>query len=382
MRCETGGDIEVRHRLSSSFEDRSDDLEILFSKEFEEFRISSLIFSLFPFPLFPLSFASFLFSSSSTKGDGQQDLSSRFDCLALFADVYCCKRKLALLPLTSNRYRFCTLITPIERGTYNSSTFFQHILQFNIEPFKTLTTNEKERNGNMTTQPYTKAIVVSFVILASLNTCQAAFQFHANIIRSPASRKMDIKHTHDYSLGRENANRYNNLPYRSKATLQISKQDQEGEMDIGNSPSIASKPKSEDSSNGITIHSKLSTLKDRMWVREALEDLTAAEFACSIAASTSSGSDSATGTGTGKKNKRAVDFDNILTKLEKRIEDMCVIVSASERDESCLVSYPLSNGDLVSEGDGEREKSCWVLKKNFGMGSVTYTDEQRNVLVM
>ena len=278
--------------------------------------------------------------------------------------------------------RFCTLITPIERGTYNSSTFFQHILQFNIEPFKTLTTNEKERNGNMTTQPYTKAIVVSFVILASLNTCQAAFQFHANIIRSPASRKMDIKHTHDYSLGRENANRYNNLPYRSKATLQISKQDQEGEMDIGNSPSIASKPKSEDSSNGITIHSKLSTLKDRMWVREALEDLTAAEFACSIAASTSSGSDSATGTGTGKKNKRAVDFDNILTKLEKRIEDMCVIVSASERDESCLVSYPLSNGDLVSEGDGEREKSCWVLKKNFGMGSVTYTDEQRNVLVM
>ena len=232
----------------------------------------------------------------------------------------------------------------------------------------------------MTTQPYTKAIIVSFVILASLNTCHAAFQFHANIVRSPASRKIDIKYSHDHSHGR--AERYT-LPHRSKATLQISKQDQDGEMDIGNSPSIASKPKSDDSSNGITKHSKLSTLKDRMWVREALEDLTAAEFACSIAASSSSGSDSGSGSGTGKKNKRAVDFDNILTKLENRIEDMCVIVSASERDESCLVSYPLSNGDMVSEGDGGiREKSCWVLKKNFGMGSVTYTDEQRNVLVM
>ena len=34
-------------------------------------------------------------------------------------------------------------------------------------------------------------------------------------------------------------------------------------------------------------HSKLRTLKDRMWVREALEDLTAAEFACSLASSAS-----------------------------------------------------------------------------------------------
>ena len=134
MRCETGGDSEVRHRLSSSFEDRSDDLEILFSKEFEEFRISSLIFSLFPFPLFPLSFASFLFSSSSTKGDGQQDLSSRFDCLALFADVYCCKRKLALLPLTSNRYDFAHSSHPSSEEPTIAVPFFNTYFSLTLNP--------------------------------------------------------------------------------------------------------------------------------------------------------------------------------------------------------------------------------------------------------
>jgi hypothetical protein len=114
-----------------------------------------------------------------------------------------------------------------------------------------------------------------------------------------------------------------------------------------------------------TAHSKLRTLKDRMWVREALEDLTAAEFACSLAASTGTEQDDS-----GKNKKNSVDFENILAKLEKRIEDMCVVSAADEKSSTCIASYP------VDEDDG----LCWNLKKNVGMGSVTYTDDQRDRL--
>jgi hypothetical protein len=163
--------------------------------------------------------------------------------------------------------------------------------------------------------------------------------------------------------------------------LQISMQDQQGDIPISSkepdsSTAIAASPK----------NSKLSTLKDRMWVREALEDLTAAEFACSIAAS-SAAADSESSDGKKKRND-AMDIENILSKLEKRIEDMCVLVPDSEKDDSCLVSYPLSgsvsDGSSSDGGGGgdKEEMKCWVLKKDFGMGSVTYTDDQRNVLVV
>ncbi len=111
--------------------------------------------------------------------------------------------------------------------------------------------------------------------------------------------------------------------------------------------------------------SKLSTLKDRMWVREALEDLTAAEFACSLATSGSDEEES------GKKKKNSVDFENILSKLEKRIEEMCVITQEKEKSPSCIASYPVDDKDGM----------CWALKKNQGMGSVTYTDDQRDALL-
>ena len=115
-------------------------------------------------------------------------------------------------------------------------------------------------------------------------------------------------------------------------------------------------------------HSKLRTLKDRMWVREALEDLTAAEFACSLASSASTKQEDSE-----KRKKSAVDFENILAKLEKRIEDMCVLSDGEEENTSCIATYPVDDND----GKG----TCWVLKKNGGMGSVTYTDDQRETLI-
>lgn len=217
----------------------------------------------------------------------------------------------------------------------------------------------------MTTKRLTKVFIVAFVLLACLHTSHAAFQFYANILRT-ASTGFNARMISDMH-GR-------NQPgaIRSRIPLQISIQDQQDDISISSkepnsSTAIAKRPK----------NSKLSTLKDRMWVREALEDLTAAEFACSIAASSAADSESSESK---KKRNGAMDFENILSKLEKRIEDMCVVVPESDKDDSCLVSYPLSGSSTSSSDKGEMK--CWVLKKNFGMGSVTYTDDQRNALVM
>ena len=111
-------------------------------------------------------------------------------------------------------------------------------------------------------------------------------------------------------------------------------------------------------------HSKLTRLKDKLWVREALEDLTSAEFACSLSPSKD------------RSDKRAVDFENIASQLARRIEEMCV--KGSSDDPACIAFYPLTMG---AEGSAKEDEECFVLKKNFGMGSVTYTDEQRDALL-
>ncbi len=145
----------------------------------------------------------------------------------------------------------------------------------------------------------------------------------------------------------------------------------------------------EDGRQKLKQYSKLRALKDRMWVREAIEDLTAAEFACSVAQG--DGDDDKETDNSEKatkiKNKRAVDFDNILFKLEQRIEDMCVRSTYGDgaNDDNCIVSYPLSEGissEVIDGGKPNSADECWSLKKNFGMASVTYTDEQRSALVM
>lgn len=58
--------------------------------------------------------------------------------------------------------------------------------------------------------------------------------------------------------------------------------------------------------------SKLSYLRDLMWIRETQEDLTAAEFAISLDQTVENP----------KRQKRTVDFDNLLAKLNRRMMDM------------------------------------------------------------
>lgn len=101
--------------------------------------------------------------------------------------------------------------------------------------------------------------------------------------------------------------------------------------------------------------SKLRRLKDIMWVRETLEDLTAAQFACTVEAH-----DNDAESDSKRKRKRAVDYEKILTKLNKRIREIgCDIENYNSQDET-----------LACE-----------LESNRGMGSLTYTNTQRQELL-
>lgn len=120
--------------------------------------------------------------------------------------------------------------------------------------------------------------------------------------------------------------------------------------------------------------SKLRRLKDRMWVREALEDLTAAEFASSIDAP-GTAEDKGSSTSAAKGKKRAVDFENIRSQLDRRLEEMCV-ASTNGEYKGGVACYPLDFN--VTGGDNQ----CFALVPGEGMGSVVYSDEQRDALLM
>ena len=172
-----------------------------------------------------------------------------------------------------------------------------------------------------------------------------------------------------------------------------------------------------------TNSSKLRQLKDRMWVRETLEDITAAEFASSLSVevedddnhdttSTSSSncsrskrndeSSSMTNTnGVNKlssplqspRRKRAVDFDNILKKLDARIEAMCIITTpetAQRLNQTChIIDRRVFGGGEEGEEDDDGgggnniyiENACYSLDENVGMGSVVYSFQQREALL-
>eukprot|EP00571_Detonula_confervacea_P012613 CAMPEP_0172311194 /NCGR_PEP_ID=MMETSP1058-20130122/14101_1 /TAXON_ID=83371 /ORGANISM="Detonula confervacea, Strain CCMP 353" /LENGTH=630 /DNA_ID=CAMNT_0013024295 /DNA_START=350 /DNA_END=2242 /DNA_ORIENTATION=+ len=140
--------------------------------------------------------------------------------------------------------------------------------------------------------------------------------------------------------------------------------------------------------------SKLRQLKDRMWVREALEDITAAEFASSLSVETTD-ADAETGTeriGNRKEKKRprkrAVDFDNVLNKLDARIEEMCVVSTpeiAKGLNQTCHILN--QRRSVAVDSDGEEsltplEPLCYSLMENVGMGCVVYTSEQREALLV
>jgi hypothetical protein len=113
--------------------------------------------------------------------------------------------------------------------------------------------------------------------------------------------------------------------------------------------------------------SKFRQLKDVMWIRETLEDWTAAEFAVSIEqqseGSTVNGKTSAVPSNPpSNAKKRAVDYEKLLSQLTKRVEDM-----------TC---HTLVKNEFTLNDDGLLE-----LDENLGMGRYSYSNEERMVLL-
>ena len=97
---------------------------------------------------------------------------------------------------------------------------------------------------------------------------------------------------------------------------------------------------------------KFRRLKDLMWIRETLEDLTTAEFASSLDAKQAEGQ---------RKRQRAVDYDKLMGQLDNRLKDLgCAIMNAD------------------SESGVEHTFPKPVPGR--GMGTLVYTDEQREAL--
>mmetsp|Transcript_0 Transcript_0/g.1 ORF Transcript_0/g.1 Transcript_0/m.1 type:complete len:674 (-) Transcript_0:72-2093(-) len=132
--------------------------------------------------------------------------------------------------------------------------------------------------------------------------------------------------------------------------------------DTDRSASQNAKSEQKQKKQPVVSNTKLQRLRDRMWVREALEDLTAAEFACKLTPSSS------------------MDLENLLTKLDKRVDDMCIKTTYGGST-NCIVKYPVDKS-VMSNAYPEDEDECWSLLHNFGMGSMTYTDDQRSSLVL
>jgi hypothetical protein len=95
--------------------------------------------------------------------------------------------------------------------------------------------------------------------------------------------------------------------------------------------------------------SRFRKLKDIMWVREAVEDVTAAEFACSVESSAREEAN--------KKRKRAVDYEKLLSQLDLRVGDML-----------CL-NFEEINGSEPT------------IDEENGMGRFAYTQHERQSLL-
>ncbi|KAL7494079.1 hypothetical protein ACHAWT_003129 [Skeletonema menzelii] len=158
------------------------------------------------------------------------------------------------------------------------------------------------------------------------------------------------------------------------------------------SPCLATVPKSEEISPFVSndnakpknpstpsVASKLRQLKDRMWVREALEDLTAAEFASSLTVEDRSISSSTEENQSNRK--RAVDFENVLNKLDARIEEMCVVTSEEISKQMNQTCHIIERRMPESEGNTTTQNMCYSLAENIGMGSVVYNTVQREALL-
>jgi hypothetical protein len=159
------------------------------------------------------------------------------------------------------------------------------------------------------------------------------------------------------------------------------------------------------STSTVPSPSKFRQLKDLMWVRETLEDLTAAEFALSVEQSESSSSTTTTSIVNGmsngdggftqnqsqkqrtprtaplpRKKKRAVDYEKLLSQLTKRIEDMTYEPFAKEREEEGKLDVE-DGEEKVSVSFVQKEYTVPVLDDNRGMGRFAYSSKERAVLL-
>ena len=107
---------------------------------------------------------------------------------------------------------------------------------------------------------------------------------------------------------------------------------------------------------------RLRRLKDLVWIRETLEDLTAAEFACSV--ESHHGEEDET---VQKRRKRAVDYEKLLSQLNRRIKDM-----------GCNFNDEIPQ---VNKNDEKVEAITCVLQPDVGMGNTAYSEDQRQLLL-
>lgn len=211
----------------------------------------------------------------------------------------------------------------------------------------------------MTTQRILTATAVTLCLL------------HTSVAFTPSHHPISFKNTNGNSFTKESLPLFQRTWHLPSTTTTTSNRHSRTSRYM--SSTQQNKQETISSTTTQTTNSKLAKLKDRMWVREALEDLTSAEFACSIGIQVDTN---------GKKNK--VDFENIVMKLDQRIEDMCTLAKKGEEGAECLVTYPLVESESEqkeSKDVTETEAECWVLNKDCGMGSVTYSNEQRDALV-
>jgi hypothetical protein len=122
---------------------------------------------------------------------------------------------------------------------------------------------------------------------------------------------------------------------------------------IGPPKGLSSMPSSKTSS------SKLKQLKDLMWVREALEDCTAGEFACTVEIQKNQqGQDEQSRK---QRRKRAVDYGKLLARLNRRLREIGCLMSNDEGETGAFLQCKLQNSK--------------------GMGALTYNAEQREALL-
>jgi hypothetical protein len=119
---------------------------------------------------------------------------------------------------------------------------------------------------------------------------------------------------------------------------------------------------SSSSSSSTTATSRLRRLKDLMWIREAREDVTAAEFALSVER-------------TSRVKKRAVDYEKLLGQLHRRLTDMMGTDSGGS-DSSTLLSSMIESTNATTAASDNLQ-----LVSGVGMGSIVCDDAQRRALL-